>query len=115
MPEELWMTGHHQLALNILEKISQYKESHQILLILGLLSKSHDIAKIKNTMVLASKEFDILLKQLKEGGLVDQENTVTRFGRDVIARVARPKRKDVLMKGETNFFPSSFLGFQREA
>jgi len=115
MPEELWMAGHHRLALNVLEEISQYKESHQLMLVLGLLAKGHGIGKIKNTIVLAADEFDILLNQLKEGGLVDQNDTVTRFGRDVIARAAKPGKKDVVMKEETNFFPSSFLGFRRGA
>jgi hypothetical protein len=115
MPEELWMAGHHRVALNVLEELSQYKESHQLMLVLGLLAKGHGIGKIKNTIVLAADEFDILLNQLKEGGLVDQNDAVTRFGRDVIARAATPGKKDVVMKEETNFFPSSFLGFRRGA
>lgn len=115
MPEELWMAGHHRLALNVLERMSQYKESHQLLLVLGLLSKGHGIVKIKNTMVLAADEFDMLLDQLKEGGLVDQDDAVTRFGRDLIARAAKPGKKNVVIIEERNFFPSSFLGFQRGA
>lgn len=115
MPEELWMAGHHQLALNVLNRISQYKESHQYLLVLGLLSKGRDIDKIKNTMVLSDDEFNALLDELRHGGLIDESNAVTRFGRDVIARATRPKKMDVAITEETNFFPSSFLGFQRGA
>jgi hypothetical protein len=115
MPEELWMAGHHRLALNVLEEISQYKDSHQLMLVLGLLAKGHAVGKIKNIMVLAVAEFDILLNQLKEGGLVDQNYAVTRFGRDVIARAAKPQKKDVVIREEANFFPSSFLGFRRGA
>lgn len=115
MPEELWMAGHHRLALNVLEEISQYKDSHQLMLVLGLLAKGHAVGKIKNIMVLAVAEFDILLNQLQEGGLVDQNYAVTRFGRDVIARAAKPEKKDVVIREEANFFPSSFLGFRRGA
>ncbi len=115
MPEELWMAGHYRLALNVLEEISHYKESHQLMLVLGLLAKGHGISKIKNTVVLAADEFDMLLNQLKEGGLVDQNDAVTRFGRDVIARAAKPSKKDAVMKEEKSFFPSSFLGFRRGA
>lgn len=115
LPEELWMAGHFQLALNVLEKIAHYKDSHQLLLTLGLLAKGHSIEKIRSTMVLTFAEFDALLVELREGGLIAPDNTVTRFGRDVIARAAKPAKKRLVIAGETNFYPSSFLGFQRGA
>jgi hypothetical protein len=115
VPEELWMAGHFDLALNVLEKIAQYKESHQLLLTLGLLAKGHSVGKIKNTLVLTDAEFASLLDELRMGGLIDAGNAVTRFGRDVIARAAKPTKKSVVIAGETNFYPSSFLGFQRGA
>lgn len=115
VPEELWMAGHFDLALNVLEKIAQYKESHQLLLTLSLLAKGHSVEKIKNTLVLTDAEFASLLDELRVGGLIDAGNTITRFGRDVIARAAKPAKKSVVIAGETNFYPSSFLGFQREA
>lgn len=115
VPEELWMTGHFDLALNILEKIAQYKESHQLLLALGLLVKRHSVEKIKNTMVLTDAEFSSLLDELRVGGLIDAGNAVTRFGGDVIARAAKPPKMSVVIAGETNFYPSSFLGFRRGA
>jgi hypothetical protein len=117
VPEELWMAGHFQLALNVLEKIAKYKDkdSHYLLLILSLLAKGHAVDKIRNMMVLAVDEFNSLLADLRDGGLIDLDNVVTRFGRDVIARVAKPERKSAVIAGETNFYPSSFLGFQREA
>lgn len=115
LPEELWMAGHRHLALNALERISNYDESHQLMLVLGLLAKGHCIAKIRNIMVLSCAEFDEVLSELKEGGLVSQDDVVTRFGKDVLARAAKPCRMDVLIENGINFFPSSFLGFQREA
>lgn len=115
LPEELWMAGHFDLALNVLEKITQYRESHQLLLTLGLLAKGHSVEKIKNTMVLTDVEFSSLLDELRVGGLTDAGNAVTRFGRDVISRAAKSTKKSVVIAGETNFYPSSFLGFQRGA
>lgn len=115
LPEELWMAGHYHLALNVLERISRYKESHRLMLVLGLLAKGHGIAKIRNIMVLGCAEFDAVLNELKEGGLVDQNDVVTRFGRDVLARAAKPCKMGSPIEKEANFFPSSFLGFQREA
>jgi hypothetical protein len=115
VPEELWMAGHFGLALKVLEKISQYKDSHQLLLILGLLAKGHSVGKIKNTIVLTDTEFASMLEELTVGGLIDSGNVVTRFGRDVIARLAKPEKKSVVIARETNFYPSSFLGFQRGA
>jgi len=115
LPEELWVAGHHRLAVNILDQTSRHAESHQLLLVLGLMAKGHSLAKIRNIMVLGSAEFDAVLNVLKTGGLVDQNEAVTRFGRDILARTAKSKRKDVVIQEERNFFPSSFLGFQREA
>lgn len=115
LPEELWMAGHYRLALNALEQLSNYNENHQLMLVLGLLAKGHGIAKIRNVMVLGGTEFDNVLRELKEGGLVSQDDVVTRFGKDVLARAAKPCIMDILTEKEANFFPSSFLGFQREA
>ncbi len=115
MPEELWMAGHFDLALNALEKITQYKESHQLLLALGLLAKGHSVGKIRNILVLTDAELASLLDELRMGGLIDAGSAVTRFGRDVVSRAAKPTKKSVVIEGETNFYPSSFLGFQRGA
>jgi hypothetical protein len=66
-------------------------------------------------MVLSDVEFGSLLTELREGGLIDQDNLVTRFGRDVVARATKPKKMSVAVAAEKNFYPSSFLGFQRGA
>ncbi len=115
LPEELWMAGHYHLALNVLERISQYGDTHQLTLILGMLAKGYSIAKIRNVMVLGHSEFDDMLNELKDGGLVDQNNLVTRYGKDVLVRAAKPCKMDAATKKDANFFPSSFLGFRREA
>jgi hypothetical protein len=115
LPEELWLAGHYHLALNVLEQISKYDASHQTMLVLGLLAKGYDITKVRNIMVLGQTEFDTLLNELKEGGLVDQNEVVTRFGRDVLTRAAKSCKMKAVIKKEGNFFPSVFLGFRREA
>lgn len=114
LPEELWMAGHYQLALNALDRISSYGESHQLMLSLSLLAKGHDIGKIRNTMMLSHEEFTALLKELEDGGLI-RENAVTRFGKDVLARAAKPCKMRPRIEKDIYFFPSGFMGFQREA
>lgn len=115
MPEELWMAGHFDFALNVLEKIDRFKESHQLLLVLGLLAKGHSVNGIRNTLVLTDAEFNALLDELRVGGLIDANDVVTRYGFDVVARASKPRKKSALIGEEINFYPSSFLGFQREA
>jgi hypothetical protein len=116
MPEELWMMGHYRLALNIMENISGYgKEKHQLLLILSLLDKGRDLDGIKRIMILTAHEMDALLDQLRQGGAIDNYTSITRFGRDILVRLAKTSKKDVTITSEKNFFPSSFLGFRREA
>lgn len=115
MPEELWMAGHFDFALNVLEKVDRFKESHQLLLVLSLLVKGCDVARIQNSLVLTGAEFDALMEELRIGGLIDSKDLVTRFGFDVIARASKRVKRSVAIGGETNFYPSSFLGFQREA
>jgi hypothetical protein len=56
-----------------------------------------------------------LLDELRVGGLIDANDVVTRYGFDVVARASKSGKKSVLIGEETNFYPSSFLGFQREA
>lgn len=110
LPEELWMAGHYRLALNALEQLSNYNENHQLMLVLGLLAKGHGIAKIRNVMVLGGTEFDNVLRELKEGGLVSQDDVVTRFGKDVLARAAKPCIMDILTEKKANFFSFKFSG-----
>jgi hypothetical protein len=115
MPEELWMAGHFEFALNVLEKIDRFQESHQLLLVLGLLAKDHSVDRIRSALVLTDAEFSALLDELRVGGLIDANDVVTRYGFDVVARASKSGKKSVLIGEETNFYPSSFLGFQREA
>jgi len=115
MPEELWMAGYFEFALNVLEKIDRSKEGHQLLFVLGLLAKGRSVDRIRSTLVSTDAEFNGLLGELRGGGLIDANNVVTRYGFDVVSRASKPGKKSALIREETNFYPSSFLGFQREA
>ncbi|WP_136219035.1 hypothetical protein [Massilia sp. Mn16-1_5] len=116
MPEELWTSGHYQLALNFMDAVSGYgQEQHQLLLILTLLSKKRTIEEIKDLLVLPGNNFDALLRQLKISGVIDENATLTRFAHDIIARLGRKREKRVTIREEKFYFPSSFSGFRREA
>jgi len=114
LPEELWMAKHYQSAINILERVSDFSNNHYLLLVLGLLDKNYAINKIRNIIVLEHSAFNSILNDLYEGGLIDQSNKVTLFGKDILNRISKPAKVSVKIKQETNFFPSSFLGLQRE-
>lgn len=116
MPEELWTSGHYQLALNFMDAVSGYgQEKHQLLLILTLLSTKRTVDEIKDLLVLPPSDFNALLGQLRRGGVIDENATLTRFAYDIIARLEKKKRIDVTIKEEKFYFPSSFSGFRREA
>lgn len=116
MPEELWTSGHYQLALNFMEAVSGYgQEQHQLLLILTWLSKRRSINEIKDLLVLPANDFDSLLKQLRDGGVIDENATLTRFAYDIVARLEKKRKINVTIKEEKFYFPSSFSGFRREA
>jgi hypothetical protein len=65
--------------------------------------------------VLSDLEFQASLLELEKYGLIDAEKNVTRFGKDVIQRGGKSKS---IYKGkvskDVNFYPATFLGFQRE-
>jgi hypothetical protein len=108
--------GNYQLALNFMDAVSGYgQEQHQLLLILTLLSKKRNIDEIKDLLVLPGNNFDALLRQLKSGGAIDENATLTRFAYDIIARLGKKREKRVTLGEEKFYFPSGFSGFRREA
>lgn len=115
LPEELWMAKHYEAAVNALNSLSNHKESHQLLLLISLLAKKSSLDTIRSVIIASNDEFDGLLSKIREGGFVDAKNDVTRFGRDVLARFSKFKTIRVLPESVGNFYPSSFLGFQRNA
>lgn len=113
--EELWMVGHYDLAVSIVNQIEQYGGDHQLVMILGFLEKKKDIERIRNVLVLTTKEMFEKLDNLCQHGLIDSDNKVTHFGVEILRR----GKKNTELKQDNDdaynyFYPASFLGFQRE-
>ncbi|WP_219012077.1 phosphoribosyltransferase-like protein [Shewanella algae] len=113
--EELWMVGHYDLAVSIVNQIAQYRGDHQLVMILGFLEKRKDIERIRNVLVLTTKEMCEKLDDLRQHGLIDSDNKVTNFGLEILKR----GKREAELKQDNNdaynyFYPESFLGFQRE-
>jgi hypothetical protein len=82
---------------------------------LALLERKKEISKIKNVMILSDEEFAVISSDLTKYGLIDASNQITSFGKEILAR----GKKDKQPIAETydhkgNFYPATFLGFQRE-
>lgn len=113
--EYFWDKRRYELALNFLENIHKFdRKKCRLIILLTLLIDGYDMQKINNIMILTSKELFDLLHELYDGGAIDQQNKVTRFGYDVINRLAKTPKKSTILPKEVNFYPSSFLGFRRE-
>lgn len=115
LPEELWMAQHYGAALNVLDSLSDHKESHQLLLVLSLLSTKSSLDTIRSIIIAPNDVFQRLLSKVRDGGLIDEKNDLTRFGRDVLARFSKVKKQSGPSDMLGNFYPASFLGFQRNA
>ncbi len=113
--EYFWNGRRYQLALSFLEKLNKFdKKKSQLLMLLTLLSQQYEMKKINSILLLTSDELCVLINELYEGGAIDQQNKITRFGYDIINRLAKPTKKSKLEVEVSNFYPSSFLGFHRE-
>ncbi|EOC3066178.1 hypothetical protein ACINJK_003286 [Cronobacter dublinensis] len=113
--ENFWDKKRYQLALTFLDNIKNYdKKRYQLLLMLTLLEQSNDLSQINNVMLITSKESMNLLKELFEGGAVDQHHKITNFGCEMLSRIAKGSQKGIVEREVTNFYPSTFLGFRRE-
>ncbi|MDX1492071.1 MAG: hypothetical protein R3332_12370 [Pseudohongiellaceae bacterium] len=113
--DELWMVGHHELAVEIIDEVSKYKGRHQLMMILGYLDKGKTFEKVRNVLVLTESEFTQKLGELTQYGLIDADNRLTKFGQDILKR-GKKSRRITRDKGQEypSFYPASFLGFQRE-
>lgn len=115
LPEELWQVGHYNLALQAIDHATDFERSHRITLILALVDKNISTTNIQRTLILSVEEFEGEMSKLIEVGLIGVDGKITRFGKDVLARLQRVKKREKNVNEEKNFYPSSFLGFQREA
>lgn len=114
-PEELWMARNYQLAINFLEMPDRFREKHDLLTVLVNLKAKKNIDKIRDLLILGDKEFEKILVDLQSYGLTDHDNNVTGFGAEALKRGSKARNKSVGDEDEyMNFYPSRFLGFQRE-
>ena len=84
-------------------------------MVLAYIQAKKNIEKIKNILIMSEADFDQLLTDLKNYGLIDGSLQITDFGRELLIRIA--KLKPIKKKNINHykyFYPSSFLGFQRE-
>lgn len=113
--EEIWMAGNYKLAIEIVDRLKDFRGDHQLLVILALLEKNKELSKIRNVMVLTDYEFNFILSDLVKYGLIDSSNQISSFGKEVLLRSGRSKRSLAKNHGDKgNFYPATFLGFQRE-
>ncbi|MGQ3903265.1 phosphoribosyltransferase-like protein [Mixta calida] len=113
--QNFWDKKRYDLALNFLEDINRYDNRHyQLIMALTLLADNNDKTKINNIMLLSSTDLDEILTELKDGGVIDAAYKPTRFGHDIINRIAKKRKVSKIQKEEGNFYPSTFLGFRRE-
>ena len=88
-PELLWNSGQHRLALGLIDEMAQKKRSAEyieLLIILGLLLRGVAAGNLPKNMTIASSRIDALLSKASELGLVDAQNSITLFGRDIVER-----------------------------
>lgn len=112
--EELWMARHYKLALAFAEKPTNFHEGHRHISVLAYLNQGKELAKIRTVMVMSDTEFDALINELKSHGLLDDHNNLTRFGKDILKRGEKIRVHTDNSRSYGNYYPSSFLGFQRE-
>lgn len=113
--EDVWMVGNYRLAIQMIEKLHDYHGNHHLMVILAMLAKNKEISKIKNVMILSEEEFAVISLELTKYGLIDTNNKITNFGKEILVR--GKKDKPVITKvyeHKGNFYPATFLGFQRE-
>jgi len=113
--EDLWISKNYQLAVNFLDESNLYNGRFELLTILSYLKAGRKPDKIRMIMVMSEKEIDSLFAELSTYGLIDENQKITRFGKDVLIRGSKLKSVTKQDKRDyTNFYPATFLGFQRE-
>jgi len=114
MAEELWLSRQYRLALRYLDDPEALDSSRVELTMLAYLANGRDRQSLRAIMVLDEVEFEKKLHWLSELGLIANNLEVTRFGFDVLQRGGRKQRSNPVASGDyCDYYPSSFMGFQR--
>jgi hypothetical protein len=117
--DTLWEAGQYKLALNLIDSLDDPnpkngKRSKLILFILGMLNQNHGLDRIRSILLLSDHDFDLEIGNLINSGLVDNDLKLTKFGVDYLDRVRKQvNTKNFDYKYEV-FYPSTFLGLQRD-
>ncbi|MFZ2300382.1 MAG: hypothetical protein WAW10_00770 [Gallionella sp.] len=113
--EEIWMAGNYELAVEFIGRLNDYRGDHQLMVILALLEKNKAIDKISTILVLSDTEFQFILSELLKFGLINEQYKITGFGKDILIRGAKNTKTGAKCYDvNSNFYPATFLGFQRE-
>jgi len=113
--EDLWIAGQYKLAVNFFDNFNSYNGRHEILSILSYINRGKSIDKIRLVMVMTNAEFNRILDEIRGYGLIDEEGKITRFGKDILLRGSKLKSTAIVRDEEySNFYPATFLGFQRD-
>ncbi len=112
--EELWLSRQYHLALRYLDDPAGLNANRVELAMLAHLARGRDRRSLRAIMVLSDAEFEQKLRWLLDLGLVGLDLAVTQFGLDVLKRGGRKRRPDRVAPSDyQDYYPSSFLGFQR--
>lgn len=113
--EDLWMARHYKVALEIINRPHDFGRNHALVSILAYLNQGKSLERIRRIMVMTDEEFGGTINDLIEYGLISHLHMVTRFGKDVLKRGGREKKQMLADNStNTNYYPATFLGFQRE-
>jgi hypothetical protein len=116
--EILWRSGQYRLGLQILEAIEMRNlEDSQIMLltVLGLLLRGVRSKALTNWLMLTESEKDGILQTAKNSSLIDDANSVTPFGRDLVERFRRIRTsQDKMVLGneisQRFYYPQRYRG-----
>ncbi len=113
--EDVWMAGNYGLAIQLVNRLDDFKGEHNLITILALIANKKPIGKIRNVMIMSASEFQAALDKLTKYGLIDHECKITIFGTDILSRAKKPKKTIAKpYKNKGNFYPATFMGLQRE-
>lgn len=112
--EELWLAKHYSMAIQFLERPEDFGERRIELAILAYISTGKELSRIRSVMVLSDQEFEACLRWLQTIGAIDEDQHISRFGTEILRRGSRARKKGAVVAREYSvYYPSRFMGFQR--
>jgi len=113
--EDLWLAGRFRQAVNFIDSNQKFTGSRISLLILANLSKRSTLKEIRALFVVPDEDFERAVQELIETGLLTPQYSLTRFGWDLLARIGKQRKRNVVNGLERDYYyPKSFLGVPRD-